>query len=118
MSFKSRGIALLDKIEDEEKSLRNRDATSKDEQLIQGFENELSNIQKNFDSKVRQIIKNKNKNELKNKTFLQVSNKNVKIITPTVNKMDESLKSISNTRTNSLEQALKELQNVRKAITG
>ena len=73
---------------------------------------------KNFDSKVRQIIKNKNKNELKNKTFLQVSNKNVKIITPTVNKMDESLKSISNTRTNSLEQALKELQNVRKAITG
>lgn len=85
------------RINNEKKILQNRSANKKDEQIVKNIENNVTKIRKDFETEVKTLAKNINRERLRSFPFLRLSgNTNVTVDIPPVSKMDGYIKQLRN----------------------
>ena len=116
---------IQSRINTEKKILKSRIANKEDEQIVKNIENSVKQIQMDFESEVKTLSKNINREKLKSFSFLRLSGRNgVTVDMPPLSRMDGYIQQLRNARTtngrvpDALQEMVTQLSEARTAITG
>lgn len=85
------------RINSEKRFLRNRAANKQDEQIVKNIENSVTQIRKDFESEVKTLARNINRERLRSFPFLRLTGRNgVNVEIPPVSRMDGYIQQLRN----------------------
>ena len=85
------------RINSEKRLLRNRTANKQDEQIVKNIENSVTQIRKDFESEVKTLARNINRERLRSFPFLRLTGRNgVNVEIPPVSRMDDYIQQLRN----------------------
>lgn len=85
------------RINSEKRLLRNRAANKQDEQIVKNIENSVTQIRKDFESEVKTLARNINRERLRSFPFLRLTGRNgVNVEIPPVSRMDDYIQQLRN----------------------